>query len=315
MFRNQIVVVVGCTLLGLILLPSAWAEEIDAKEALKKMSETRDRLVSGRCSIAGFSEALERTRITKGSISEDRLELVFDDRIPAYFLEDGLKSAFLETSEHQYSARDGRSFIVLNPTDLHVSERGVVPFNVQTLGFSLGPASRLQQWMSNHALLKEAFANSEVLESEKGETLWRIKVLLPKQEENHYAVTMQLWLDPSRDYVTTRIEQLGADRTRLVARSEMLWAKVNDVWVITNFREFRSQSHSPFMNWKLTWTDVNEAIPESEFDLENLPNPGRSASIQAGYQRFRGWGSLPTIHSNAPKPEGDPDWSSLPPVE
>ena len=42
MVKKQIAVVAGCLLLGLILLPSAWAEEIDAKQALKQMLETRD---------------------------------------------------------------------------------------------------------------------------------------------------------------------------------------------------------------------------------------------------------------------------------
>lgn len=323
MDRNQIAVVTGCLLLGLLFTIHAGAEEIDAKEAIKRMFETRDRLVSGRCSIDGFSPDRERTSRLSTPVSEDRLELVFDDRLPGYFLEEGLDSAFLETSEHQYSARAGRSVVVVDPTDLNIPERGIIPFHIQSLGFYPEPTHRLQQWMSSHAALKEAFANAEILESEKEDTQWRIKVLLPRQEGAHYAVPMQLWLDPTRDYVTTRIEQLGADQKRLVARSEMLWARINDVWVMTHFREFGRRSDVPAISWKLAWTEVNEVIPESEFDLGNLPNPGRSAPMQAGYKRYSvsdslrmiHWDSPRTIQSNAPKPEGDPDWSSLPPVE
>ncbi|WP_146118825.1 hypothetical protein [Blastopirellula marina] len=309
------------------MLPSAWAEEIDANEAVKRMVkrmfETRDQLVSGRCSIAGFSEF---SRGRSFGDTEERMELVFDDRVPAFLIEDGMDSAFLANSEFQYHATHMRTHVERFPAGFNLSGRGsVLPFDIHLLGFVENPSKRIDRGELSYTQYKEWFAHAELLEIAKAREQLRIKVRLPRSASEAADIdrTYQLWLDPTRDYVTTRIEQLYSDRDGVIFRDEMLWEKVNNVWVITHFRQLNGRgaggpSAKPALQWKLIWSDVNKKIPDSEFELESLPNPGREARIAGRFAQKigdRDYGSLGVIQSREPKPEGDPDWSSLPPVE
>lgn len=320
MVRNQIAVVTGCLLLGLLFTIHAHAEEIDAKEAIKRMFETRDRLVSGRCSINGITEF---SRGRSFGNSEERMQLVFDDRIPAYLLEDGIDSAFLVNPEFQYHARDMRTRVERYPAGFNMSGRGsVLPFDMHMLGLVMNPSKRIERGALNYQQYKEWFAHAEVLESAKVGDQLRLKVRLPRSASEAARIdeTYQLWIDPTRDYVTTRIEQLYSDRDGVIFRDEMLWEKINGIWVIAYFRQLngRGPSSKPDIQWKLTWAEVNEKIPDDSFDLENLPNPGREAKVSGRLVKKigdRSYGHLGTIQSREPKPEGDPDWSSLPSVE
>lgn len=309
MAGNRLGVVLGALLLGVV--PYCWiaAEEIDAKEALRKMLETRDQLVSGRCWIVGYS--------SDGSLNhhedpEDHLHLAFDNRIPAYFLEDGTDSAYLATAKNQYHAQGNRQRVRRYPIEFELSAIGILPFEMQSLGFSSDPSHTSARLNLSYAEWKAWFEKAEILESEQTGDQIRILVKLPRREDGHFDLPVQLWLDASRDFVTTRIEQRSVSRDGFVLRSEMLWEKQHGVWVISNFRQFRNErEQQPRTSWKLTWAEVNEPIPENAFALENLPNPGRTATIEPDGRR----GGWETIRSNVPGPEGDPDWSVLPPLE
>ncbi len=286
---------------------------LDAQAAIEKLFESRDKMVSGRCSIAGVTDAKKGSR--QRAVGEERLELVFDDRIPAYWIEEGLERAFLITPEFQYHATDSRSFVSRFTLGYNLRNRGgLLPFRPQSLGFYANPGWRQDVFDPTYDELKEWFQKAEILESEMQEDLHRIKVKLPRRHERDRDITMQLWLNPKQDYTTVRIEELYPDRAGYEFRSDMLWEKVNDVWVIAYFRQF--QGFREKFTWKLSWTDVNQPIDESEFVVERIPNPGREASLFAERSLEGGEsGSLRPIISNLPQPEGEPDWDSVLPQE
>lgn len=309
MVRTRLGAILGALLLYLI--PYSWiaAEEIDAKDALRKMFETRDQLVSGRCWIVGYSSDGYPAH---DEDPEDHLHLVFDNRIPAYFLEDGTDSAYLATAKNQYHAQGNRQRVRRYPIEFELSAIGILPFEMRSLGFSSDPSHTSGRRNLSYAEWKAWFEKAEILESEQTGDQIRILVKLPRPEGGHYDLPVQLWLDASRDFVTTRIEQRFVSRDGFVFRSEMLWEKQHGVWVVSNFRQFRHvREQQPRTSWKLTWAEVNEPIPENAFALENLPNPGRTATLQTE----KGPSDWETIRSNVPGPEGNPDWSVLPPVE
>lgn len=306
MTRKRLAVILGVMLLGICSSSFAIAEEIDAKDALRKMFETRDQLVSGRCWIAGYSEDGFRKD------PDDHFHLLFDDRIPGYFLEAGTESAYLATADHQYVAGSGRQRVRRIPIEHELYLNDIQPIEIQSLGFSSDPGHQVRRDGLNYAEWKAWFEKAEILESEQTGDQIRILVKLPRREGAHFDLPVQLWLDASRDFVTTRIEKRSVSRDGFVLRSEMLWKKQHGVWVISNLRQFQHErQQQPRTYWKLTWAEVNRPIPQNAFALEYLPKPGRTATLQTGANP-RAW---ETIQSNLPSPEGDPDWSVLPPLE
>jgi len=251
---------------------------LDAEAALRQSFKTREKLVSGSCTITGVNHT--RDPIHRGPGPDTKLELVFDFSVPVFRIQEHGTGIYMSTPEYQYQTNGSRQFIDRFPLD-QKPIRDPRPFHLHTLGFVSRPNAHVWDIAHlNYGQVRDRLLASEILEAEMEDNLLRIRLERPRVDGDHFAVQYELWLDPQKGYAPRRIELFAADTKRLLLRSDLDWKSINETWVITSFKQTLRKDMPDQLRWKFDWHSVNEPIPESRFDLSTFPLSGEMVDLR-----------------------------------
>lgn len=266
-------VLAACFLVALWCDTSADEPTLDAASALQKSFETREKLVKGSCTITGVNH-MRWNRSGPGPDTE--LKLKFDFSVPVFRIEEHGTGIYQRTKEYQYQTPGTRTVIYRMPLRQDII-RDPIPFHLNALGFQAEPNASLRDIdYLDYASTRDRLLASEILEAEMEDGLLRIRLERPRVDGDHYAVQYQVWLDPSKEYLPTRIEEFGADPKRRLLYSDLTWKSIQGTWVPTSFK----QSFRNDMRWEFDWHRVNEALPESDFELDSFPLKGETIELR-----------------------------------
>jgi hypothetical protein len=237
----------------------------DAREALTRSLEQRLSLVSGECLITGSLQTATEVD------TENSLLYTFDFSIPAFKIEDRHKGTFLRTNEFYFRMYQQQKKAIERSSSSEVPAARSGAFDIRTIGLLYMPTIPVAIECVDFPHLMSRYLSSTDYEIHTESDSVHVS-FVDRLEDAHFDSICHIWLDPTRDFVSTRFEVEHPQKPHeVIYRSEISWEKVDAVWVPIGL----TQSSGPSMpiyslDWKFDWKAVNSPLPGSTFESKSL---------------------------------------------
>jgi hypothetical protein len=135
-----------------------------------------------------------------------------------------------------------------------------------------------------YEILKKRFLTAEELTLQKDGSQFKISFVLPKLEDDHFASSHHLWIDPEKGFNTTRyVMDYPGKIGEVVGTAELDWEKQQGWWVLANLTIEHGRAMPQYrLRWSFDWQAINEPFKDEDALKPNsLIGPSEEALLAA----------------------------------